>query len=300
MINFDKAVEKNEVKYKDNDRLAPKWPFRMLLCGGSGCGKTNALLNMLLTNFVYFDKIYLYAKNIQQPKYQFLVDEIRKIEKKLGLPKGTMIYASSKIEDVIELPSVEDEDDKDDKPNALKNMRNSAIQEIVKMKKGEKSKGKFESDAQKMVKKAKERGQGLDPDLQNLVIFDDFVSEKNQHIIENYFVGSRHWNCSCIYLSQSYYDTPKIIRKNCTHFAVWAVASDRELIELAKDHAGGLGNDNFKHIFHECTQYPYHFMFIDKITKDRDLKYRVNFGKVPIGCCEDDEEANIESSSDEE
>ena len=44
----------------------------------------------------------------------------------------------------------------------------------------------------------------LDNDNQKIVIFDDFVCEKNQKPIVDYFIGGRHKNCSVIYLSQSY------------------------------------------------------------------------------------------------
>ena len=41
-------------------------------------------------------------------------------------------------------------------------------------------------------------------DNQKLVIFDDYVSEKNQRQIVDYFIQGRHKNCSVIYLSQSF------------------------------------------------------------------------------------------------
>jgi len=39
---------------------------------------------------------------------------------------------------------------------------------------------------------------------QKLVIFDDFVCEKNQAPLTDYFIRGRHQNCSVIYLSLSY------------------------------------------------------------------------------------------------
>ena len=50
-------------------------PLRMLIVGGSGAEKTNALLNLIKEqdsdNLI--DKIYLYANNLNEPKYQFLI-----------------------------------------------------------------------------------------------------------------------------------------------------------------------------------------------------------------------------------
>ena len=54
-------------------------------------------------------------------------------------------------------------------------------------------------------------------DNQKLVIFDDYSCDKNQRQIIYYFIQGRHKNCSVIYLSQSFYKTPKDIRLNCSH-----------------------------------------------------------------------------------
>ena len=53
---------------------------------------------------------------------------------------------------------------------------------------------------------------------QEVVMFDDYVCEKNKVDIFNYFIQGRHKNCCVIYLSQSYYKTPKDIRLNCSHY----------------------------------------------------------------------------------
>ena len=50
------------------------WPYRILIIGGSGSGKTSALLN-LINNHPDIDKIYLYAKDPYEAKYQFLINK---------------------------------------------------------------------------------------------------------------------------------------------------------------------------------------------------------------------------------
>ena len=70
MLNLDNIVSnKNENKIND-------WPFRMLIIGPSGSGKTNVLLH-LINNLNPIDKIYLYAKDIHKPKYEFLINKKR-------------------------------------------------------------------------------------------------------------------------------------------------------------------------------------------------------------------------------
>ena len=45
----------------------PNHPYRILITGGSGSGKTNALFN-LISNQPDIDKIYLYAKDLYEAK----------------------------------------------------------------------------------------------------------------------------------------------------------------------------------------------------------------------------------------
>ena len=49
-------------------------PYRILIIGGSGSGKTNSLSN-LINNQPDIDKIYLYAKGLYEAKYHFLIDK---------------------------------------------------------------------------------------------------------------------------------------------------------------------------------------------------------------------------------
>ena len=55
-----------------------KWPYipdhlyRILIIGSSGSGKTNALLD-LIKEQDDINKIYLYAKDLSEPKYEFFI-----------------------------------------------------------------------------------------------------------------------------------------------------------------------------------------------------------------------------------
>ena len=72
--NYDTKT-KNK-KFKQLYPFMPKDTFRMLICGNSGSGKTNLLFHMLIEPLFYYDKIYLYAKNLEQEKYQNLMKEM--------------------------------------------------------------------------------------------------------------------------------------------------------------------------------------------------------------------------------
>ena len=74
MINFDEYVNKNKIGHNKNWPYISNHPYRILIIGGSGSGKTNVLLN-LIENQSDIDKIYLYAKDPYEPKYQYLINK---------------------------------------------------------------------------------------------------------------------------------------------------------------------------------------------------------------------------------
>ena len=74
MINFDNYVNENKTKHNKNWPYIPDHPYRILIIGGSGSGKTNLLLN-LIEKQPDIDKIYLYAKDPYESKYQYLINK---------------------------------------------------------------------------------------------------------------------------------------------------------------------------------------------------------------------------------
>ena len=74
MINFDDYANENKTEHNLKWPYIPDHPYRILIIGGSGSGKTNALLN-LINNQPDIDKIYLYAKDPYEAKYQFLINK---------------------------------------------------------------------------------------------------------------------------------------------------------------------------------------------------------------------------------
>ena len=120
----------------------------------------------------------------------------------------------------------------------------------------------------------------LDPKEQNLICLDDFVTEKNQGIFINYFIRGRHKNCSVIYLTQSFFGTPKDLRLNCNVFVIFDIQSKRELIEIQKEHATNISKDNFCKLYSEATSEPYSFFVIDKQSHLIPLTYRKRFDEL--------------------
>ena len=72
MLNLDDITNENNKKRNKKWSFIPHHPYRIVITGGSGSGKTNALLN-LINEQGDIDKIYLYAKDLSEPKYEFLI-----------------------------------------------------------------------------------------------------------------------------------------------------------------------------------------------------------------------------------
>ena len=99
MISFDDYTNENIVEHNLKRPYIPDHPYRILIIGGSGSGKIDALLN-LINNRPDIDKIYLYAKDPYEKKYQYLINKLEKV----GLnhfndPKAFMEY-SNDMQDV--------------------------------------------------------------------------------------------------------------------------------------------------------------------------------------------------------
>ena len=215
IVNFGKHFIENERPSINVNFFAPKWPFRMLIIGPSGCGKSNLLMNLIL-KYLYFHKLFLYSKHLEQPLY----------EKFTSATEGDDSFIfSNDVDEIIEIDS-------------------------------------------------------LDADEQNLICFDDFLTEKNQDIFTNFYIRGRHKNCSVIYLTQSYFSTPKDLRLNCNVFVLFDVLSKRELLEIQKEHATNISKDNFCKLYSEATAEPYSFFVIDKQSGILPLMYRKRFDEL--------------------
>ena len=203
MLNLDNIVS-NKNENKDNN-----WPFRMLIIGPSGSGKTNTLLH-LINNLHPIDKIYLYAKDLSEPKYEFLINKREQAGiKNLNDPHSFIEY-SNDMDDVLDYIN-----------NYNKNR-----------------------------------------DKKVLIVFDDMIadimsSKKFKAIIKELFIRCRKLNISIVFITQSYFRTPKDARLNSTHYVIMKIQIRKELQNIAQENSGDIDFKDFLKTFKDYTSEPY-------------------------------------------
>ena len=220
MLNLDEIVS-NKKENKGNN-----WLFRMLIIGPSGSSKTNTVLH-LINNFHPIDKIYLYAKDTDENKCQYLKNKREQAGIKNLNDPHAFIECSSDMNDVL-----------DDINNYNKNR-----------------------------------------DKKVLIIFDDMIadimrSEKFKAIVKELFIRCRKLKISIVFITQSYFRTPKDARLNSTHYILMKIGNKKELKSIAEENSGHLDFKDFLKTYNYCTKEPYSFMIVDT-----RLTARVTFQK---------------------
>ena len=205
----------------------------MLIIGPSGSGKTNALLNITqdLNNISPVDKIYLYAKHLSEPKYEYLINIRESVgNKNFNDPTAFIEYLN-------------------DMDDVFTNINNYSPKRNKKL----------------------------------LLIFDDMIpdimkSKEYKAIIKELFIRCRKLNISLVFITQSYFRTPKDARLNCTHYLLTKINNKKELRNIADDNSEDLEYKDFLRFYRHFTNKPYSFMIIDETLPSNDPnKYRDNF-----------------------
>jgi hypothetical protein len=190
-------------------------PFRMLIIGGSGAGKTSTLLNIIHNMPDTFNNIYVITKNKKEPLYEFLEDKL--------FNKGLSI-----VEGIDNAPDLDEDITKED---------------------------------------------------QTLIVMDDLVLEKNQKLLEEYFIRARKQNCSLIYISQSYYAVPPMIRKNLNYLVIKRLANLPDLFRIMREYSLGIDKKKLLKIYEICTENKRDFLLVDLDSEPED-RFRKNFNDI--------------------
>jgi len=193
-----------------------KLPFRMLIIGGSGAGKTQTLMNLIHNMGNTFNDIYIITKNKNEPIYEYLED-------KLG-NKGVSV-----VEGIENAPDLDKDINKED---------------------------------------------------QTLIVMDDLVLERNQKPLEEYFIRARKQNASLVYISQSYFAVPPIIRKNLNYLVIKQLANLPDLFRIMREYSLGVDKKILLKLYeNSTTDNKQDFLLVDLDAEPND-RFRKNFNDI--------------------
>ena len=123
----------------------------------------------------------------------------------------------------------------------------------------------------------------IDENFQNLIVFDDMINEKTKDLkkIEEYFTRARKMNCSMVLITQSYFETPNLIRYNSDYYMFLSINTCNNIHQIAKDMAISIDKNKFVKMFEEVLKTSgLNFFMIDRKTDNALLKYRRNFNGI--------------------
>jgi hypothetical protein len=130
---------------------------------------------------------------------------------------------------------------------------------------------------------------------QTLIIFDDQIccpEKQLSSVVGEYFIRGRKKKCTMIFISQSYYKIPKIIRQQMNYMIILKMSSNRDLKLIFSDFQFGSSVDEIEHIYNDATKQPLNFFKISVDEQDLNKKFSRNFTEFF--------QIKDESSSDEE
>ena len=220
----------------------------MLIIGPSGSGKTNTLLH-LINNLHPTDKIYLYAKDLAEPKYEYLINRREQAGiKNLNHPKAVIEY-SNDMDDVI-----------DDINNYNKN-RNKKVLIVF--------------------------GDMIALIVFGDMIADIEYNKNFKQIIKELFYRVCKINVSIVFITQSYFRALKDARLNSTHYILMKIGNKKELKSIAEEKSGNLEYKDFLKMYNYCIREPYSFMTVDA-RPTAIIPFKKNFDESLINDIKDD------------
>jgi len=174
-------------------------PFRMLIIGSSGSGKTNFLLDLIHKMSGTFTNIVICLRSKDEPLYNFLESKIK---------EGLEFHEIQTAGNIPDLDTLED---------------------------------------------------------QTLIVFDDLINSGKdvQAKIAEYYIRARKKHVSCVYISQSYFAIPKLIRQQANYIVLKKINSSKDLVLILREFPLDIKLDELKSIYASASKGIEQFLMID-------------------------------------
>jgi len=112
-----------------------------------------------------------------------------------------------------------------------------------------------------------------DKDFNHLLVWDDLVLSKDLSMVENYYIRARKLNVSVIFISQSYFRIPKIIRNNCSYMVLLKLSGQREVNVILSEFGLGVTKEELIDIYKYATSEKFSPLVID-LEEDSTKRFR--------------------------
>lgn len=119
----------------------------------------------------------------------------------------------------------------------------------------------------------------FDKSANHLVVWDDLVLSKDLSSVENYYIRARKLNVSVIFISQSYYRIPKIIRNNCNYMVLLKLGGNREVNLILSEYGLGVTKEELLALYNYATSEKLSPLIID-LEADLPNKFRKGFLEI--------------------
>ena len=186
--------------------------FHMLVCGGTGTGKSNMVSNLLIQMDDTFGKLIIACKHKDEPIYNMLKSNLKD---------------NCEIIDIELLPDLN---------TFAKTLHGKQV----------------------------------------LLVFDDFIC-CNQDKLEDYVIRARKFKIMCVFLTQSFFSTSKIIRQNVGYIVLLSMANQKNLTSIVETVGCPVDKQTIKTIIGNATKFKMNICLIDVYNPELNEKFRRNF-----------------------
>jgi len=107
--------------------------------------------------------------------------------------------------------------------------------------------------------------ENIDKKKQNVIVFDDLVTGDHKELkkIETLYTLARKRNASLFFLTQSYFDVPRLVRLQAHHIYLFDVCSNKEVRQLCDEVGKGIPYQAFKKMYLKAVSEPFSFLTIN-------------------------------------
>lgn len=113
----------------------------------------------------------------------------------------------------------------------------------------------------------------------HLVIYDDLVLSKDLTPVEQYYIRARKLNVSVIFLSQSFFRIPKLIRGNCNYMVILKLANQRDCNLIMSEFGLGVTKTQLLKIYEDATKEKFQPLLVD-LDEEKEKRFRAGFTTI--------------------